>query len=735
MNRAVAFFSLASLVLFCARPASAQDPPREPEVTIKSSVQEVLLDVTVRDSKGRVIKNLKPGDLQIFEDGVKQDIRSFKLVLGRDTESKGPAVSAKAPGSPAASPAGNPLRAVNLICIVFANLDPTTKIWATKAVEEFVKMNMQPEDWVGVFNLGNKLTVLQQFTTKKQEVLEAANKAFLGNNVDFVQSANVVLSATPNIATLNVAVSGNPASGGSVSASLDVTGGELNQQVFNSAEVENSAAANRQRGDMAGARLQFGAIEGMRGMDQMDAMIKQLAPLPGRKSVMLFSPGLATTGDPDMFKAMLDRANKAGVTVYSIDVNGLAADVDQNQASVAALKHAAAVSATQTQMNSNAAMTKEKMHQGDYVDDAVRTTDTQASLRALAEGTGGFLIGGTNDFRKSFQKLVEDVDTHYEVIYHPTSDKYDGRLRSIDVKPIKSDLSVQSRTGYFALPALGTTAAPAQFEMVGLAALSVPKPPHAFEFKAAAYRFRPRVAASQSDLVFEIPVASIQATPVSSIGRYRLHVALLALIKDSSGQVIEKFSQDSPYEIPLENMAKARTTNITFTHPLALPAGHYTAEIAVLDRESGKNSTSTVAFDSPEQKGVGLSSVVLVDSVEPMAKVDAADPLQFEPAPGQGRRVVPALESSIPLTAKPNIFFVVYPDASIAGKPKIQAEFLLNGAVLGKQVADLPAPDASGAIPVVISAVPKEGNCEMRITAIQGASQTVQSVKYTVGAK
>jgi len=705
-------------------------------LTIRQSVQEVLLDVTVRDSKGRVIKNLKPGDLQIFEDGVKQDIRSFKLVLGRDTESKGPAVSAKAPGSPAASPAGHPLRAVNLICIVFVNLDPTTKIWATKAVEEFVKMNLQPEDWVGVFNLGNKLTVLQQFTQNKQEVIDAANKAFLGGAVDFAQAANVVLSATPNIATLNVTVSGNPASGGTVSSSLDVTGGELNQQVFNTAEVENSAAANRQRGDLAGQRLQFGAIEGMRGMDQMDAMIKQLTPLPGRKSVMLFSPGLATVGDPDMFKAMVDRATKAGITVYSIDVNGLSAEMDSSQASTAALKHAAAVSATQSQMNSNAAMTKQKMHQGDYVDDAVRTTDTQASLRALAAGTGGFLIGGTNDFRKSFQKLVEDVDTHYEIIYHPTSDKYDGHLRSIEVKPIKSDLSVQSRTGYFALPALGAAAAPSQFEMVGLAALSVPKPPHAFDFKAVAYQFRPRVAASQSDLVFEIPVANIQATPVSSIGRYRLHIALLALIKDASGQVIDKFSQDSPYEIPLENMAKARTTNITFTHPLALPAGHYTAELVVLDRESGRNSTSTVAFDSPGQKGVGLSSVLLVDSVEPVnGKVDTTDPLQWEPAPGQGRRVVPALESSIPLTAKPSIFFIVYPDASIAEKPKIQAEFLLNGAVLAKQVADLPAPDATGAIPVVISAVPKEGNCEMRITAMQGASQTVQSVKYTVGAK
>ena len=58
-------------------------------------------------------------------------------------------------------------------------------------------------------------------------------------------------------------------------------------------------------------------------MEQLLAMIRQLGTLPGRKSVLLMSPGLATVGDPDLFKSMLDKANKADVTVYSIDVNGL----------------------------------------------------------------------------------------------------------------------------------------------------------------------------------------------------------------------------------------------------------------------------------------------------------------------------------------------------------------------------------------------------------------------------
>jgi hypothetical protein len=354
----------------------------------------------------------------------------------------------------------------------------------------------------------------------------------------------------------------------------------------------------------------------------------------------------------------------------------------------------------------------------------------------LSEGTGGFLIANTNDLRKSFQRLLDDVETHYEIIYHPSSDKYDGRLRSIEVKTPRADLSLQSRTGYFALPAFGSTTQLAPFEMAGLAALNVKQPPHAFEYKAGAYQFRPSSASSQNDVIFEIPAANLKATPSPDLKRYRMHVSLLALVKDSSGQVVDKFSQDSPYEIPEENLAKARATTITFTHPLSLPPGHYTVDMAVLDREANQSSTSKIGFESPEQKGVGLSSILLLQNKEPVkGKVAPADPLEFQLDPTVGERLVPELGTNLTPTATPSVFFVVYPDKAIADKPKIQAEFLLGGKVLGKQMADLPAPDATGAILMQISAPAKLGDCELRITALQGNSSTIRSLKYTVAAK
>ena len=735
MKRLLGPFSLVSLLLPATLLRAQETAPPDPGLTIRQSVQEVLLEVSVRDAHGRIVKNLKPGDLQIFEDGARQEVKSFRLVQAPG-EGKGKAAAGQtAVVANAATPA-NPLKAVNLICIVFANLDAFTKQYAVNGVKDFLKSQIQPDTWIAVFNLESQLVVLQPFTTDRNEVMAAANRAFTGTGADFAQVANAVLNSSPNAASIEVTTAGNPAAGGSVSASMKVTGGQLNPLVVNGADVATGAAANRQRGDLADQRRQFGAIEGMREMDQLLAMIRQLGTLPGRKSVMLMSPGLATVGDPDQFKSMLDKANKADVTVYAIDVNGLNPSVDQSQASSSALKYAAGTSSSQSGKAGSASQTMVQMRESDQVADAVRTTDTQAALRALSEGTGGFLIGSTNDLRKSFQRLLEDVDTHYEVIYHPTSDKYDGRLRSIDVKSSRGDLNIESRTGYYAMPSFDASKQLTPYEMAGLAALNVHQPPRAFEFKASAYQFRPNSAGSQNDVVFEIPVANLQATPVPALKRDRLHLSLLALVKDSSGQVVDKFSQDSPYELPEENLEKARTTSITFAHPLALPAGHYTMEVAALDRESNRASTSKIAFDSPESKGVGLSSILLVGHMEPVnGKIAASDPLEFQPDPAQGKRVVPELDTNLAANVSPYVFFVVYPDKSIADKPKIQAEFLINGQVAAKQVADLPAPDATGAIPMVINTAAKPGNLELRITAMQGSSSSVQSLKYSIAAK
>jgi hypothetical protein len=442
--------------------------------------------------------------------------------------------------------------------------------------------------------------------------------------------------------------------------------------------------------------------------------------------VLLVSTGLLTTGDPEKFQAVIDRATKAGITIYPLDITGLR-EMSSAQASNLALGNVAGVSRGQGQVVSVGAM-KERSLQNDNMEIAVRASDTQASLRDLAESTGGFLIANTNDYRKSFQRVVEDVQSHYQVAYRPTADKFDGRLRKIDVKLARADLSVESRTGYFGMPDLKGSASLQPFEILALGALSADPQPHAFDFHASAFHFASHGGNPATALVIEVPGTSLQAIPNAERKIHYLHAAVLAVVKDSSGQIVDKFSIDAPYQIPEANLAVVRSTPITYAHPLHLPPGRYTIETAVLDREAGRASAASFPYENPEtRKEVDLSSVVLVQRLEAGGQVDAADPLVY-----RGNRIVPLLGPSVPADAKPFVYFVVYPGKAESDKPKLEVEFLVNGKSTAKQVADLPAPDASGTIPMIVRAAMHPGKCELKITAAQGSASVTKSITYTV---
>ena len=686
--------------------------PAASGATIRATVSEVLLDVDVRDSRGRVVKNLQPGDVEVYEDGVKRPLQSLRLVTGREARQ-----------SPARSDAYR-LPVTNSVCIVFHNLDQRTRKFAVEAAQEFLRSELRPDTFAAVFNLGARLTLLHPFSNNRAELLQASNQAFSGRSVDFASDSTAGLSASP----LQVSVEG---AGMTSNGTLAVRGGDLSGSAIAGADVSSGRGADIARADLVGQRQAFLGAEGRRQLDQMLMMVQQLGRVPGRKTVLLLSPGLTLTGDPDELKNLTSSANRANISIYAIDANGMT----QNTATLASsnlLRQAADVSSTQRQDVSSTGtslqMAREQSRQLDSVQDAARTSNTQAGLRALSDGTGGFLVA-TNDLRKPLARIADEMDVRYEVTYQPTSQKLDGRVRRIEVKLTRPELNVRSRTGYYAMPDLdGSPLKP--FEMAALEALSATPQPRAFDYRSGAFRFRPADAGSQCAVAFEVPAASLTATPVPEQKKHRLHASLVALVKDSGGGVVAKVSQDFATEIPDDQLAVVQTNTLSLTRSIKLPPGRYTVETAVLDQEGKKSSTGMFALDNPEQKGLGLSDIVLVQRIEPLSgKPDASDPFQFE-----GRRVIPQMTSTRPANMQPYLYFVVYPDKSRTDKPEVTVQLLVDGRAVAEQTADLPAPDSSGAIPVVIGALARPGHCELKVTASQGDDSVEQTVKYTLAA-
>src|SRR5213594_1585416 len=59
--------------------------PQDQVDVIKVRANEVSLDVVVKDKKGRPVKDLSSSDFEIYEDGMRQQVQSFRFVTREAT--------------------------------------------------------------------------------------------------------------------------------------------------------------------------------------------------------------------------------------------------------------------------------------------------------------------------------------------------------------------------------------------------------------------------------------------------------------------------------------------------------------------------------------------------------------------------------------------------------------------------------------------------------------------------
>jgi len=373
----------------------------------------------------------------------------------------------------------------------------------------------------------------------------------------------------------------------------------------------------------------------------------------------------------------------------------------------------------------------ESMHQTDYLRFGVLSANVQESLRDLAESTGGFLIANTNNTDKLLARVMEDVDTHYELSYRPAAALNDGHFRKVEVKLARADLRVETRGGYFAVPETGEGALTAG-DFAGLHALDAKPSPHAFDYGSKAFRFRSENGTSQYAIAFEVPIANLTATAEAVDKKHRFHASLLALVKNAQGEIVQRVSKDVPSEVPDDYLPALRSETMTYEHAVNLAPGDYTIETAVTDQEGNLASTNILQIENRErEKGPAISDLALAHRVETLNRpADSSDPFEMP-----GKRVAPFVSNALPAGAKPSVYFVVYPDRESNDIPLLRAQFLKDSRVLQNQKSVLPQADSSGAVPMAIQPVAQPGDYEVRITVEQGRATVQRSLKYTIAAK
>src|ERR1700735_2311404 len=391
--------------------------------------------------------------------------------------------------------------------------------------------------------------------------------------------------------------------------------------------------------------------------------------MPGRKSVMYFTSGMYLGPELDTpFRNLMGAANRDNVTFYSVDVRGVMTSA-QNAGAMRQLNSGAKASNITTTGDNR--VTPEQMKAVDTYEVAARA-NVDLALRDMAESTGGFLIGDSNDLRPPLRQVNEEISSYYELSYNPGIESYDGGFRKLSVSANRKDLVIHARNGYFALPPEARAAGLAPFELPLLKALSDGKLSDDVKFRANAVLLQPKKDATGVAILLEVPLHELQ--PVTNSGAIDIHCSLAALIKDSKGELAQKITRDRSFHVTAEQL---KMGNFLDKAMLELAPGKYSLDTAVMDRESLKTGVQHVEFTVPGiGNGVGISALMPMRSYTPNAKgLDPSDPFQFE-----GGSVTPTMD--IVVKKAPNsalrLFFTVYQDATISAKPTVEAEFLQN---------------------------------------------------------
>lgn len=731
--------------LFCQTSSPPAVESNRP--VIHTTTREVLLDMVVRDKHHHPVTDLRPEEVEVFEDGVRQNVRVFRSIQGTeqlktersiaDTQ-KQPALTKRAGDDPHPL---NSMRQVNFVSIVLADIAPLNLEFARQAVLEFLKSDNLPNTYVTIYRFDRSLQVMQPYTSDKDalaKAVDAATKGLRGGgtlnvNATVASSALAMLNAKSEnilaspttLATTAQAVQ-NAQANPLVAIAHDplFAANAASQDV--SIQLGNAMLA--QAGLVKGLRFSTSLSDGMDSMDALHELVRSQESLPGRKVILYLADGLTLPiNRRDAVDNLISYANRSGVSFYTIDSRGLNVE-DPMMDALSAQRRTGAESVAQ----------KVDPINGHLEDDDVELTavaSRQLAMRELAESTGGFAVTNTNEISLPMQHMMEDMRDHYELAYAPTSTNYDGHFRKIDVKISRPKVTLQTRKGYYAVPDLnGEPLQP--FELLALNAMnaqsSAPDSATAsapeFPYQVSAMKFRPRENTVEYEVTFEIPLAGIKAVPDKKTGEVTVRAALVAFIHDSEGEIVKKVSRELVRKVSSADAAQLQADRILYAEPIELRPGHYVIDTAVTDEQTGKTSAKRVSVFVDSGNNLALSSLGLVRRFDALTGPrNPQSPFELE-----NGRVTPTLADSVPPGNPVSLYFVVYPKAAAGEEPRVTVELLRDGKEIARKPVNLSQPAPDGSIPMIVQLSPGQGQCDVLVTARQGTSVAESSLSVKV---
>lgn len=723
---------LSLLLVFWVAVAPVRVCSQDQDEVIRVRSNEVRLDVIVKDKKGRPIRDLKATDFEVLEDGVAQKVESFTFVTreptavasGTENDKSQPATGTTAP------PTGGARSTPTITALVFDRLSTEARALARKAGLSYAEGGMASGGFTGVFGIDQSLRTVQSFTDSASLIRDAVERATGTATSTYNSGAAQIRDNADRIAGLAQQGASSAADAAAAGAAQNSTGAS-----------EAGAAAGRAMAEQKLVEMQMQMLEqyerlerdqeGFATINSLLAVITPMQHLPGRKTIIFFSEGLKLPPSVmQKFPSVINAANRANVSIYSIDAAGLRI---QSGTAEAARELNSIVAAN---MARQAAGT-DRGGSGPYMRGLERNEDLlrfdpRSGLGSLSDQTGGFLIHDTNDLVAGLRRIDDDMNGYYFLTYVPKNKDYDGRFRRINVKVTRTNVDVQSRQGYYAVESAGQLPL-LDYEVPAIAAARNSKNAALFlHGTALGYPSRAGLAL----LLAEAPLSAFKFTNSSDNKNYSTDFSIVALVRDETEQIVQKVSQHYTLSGTAGDLERAKKGDVLFYREAQLPPGKYQVQLIAFDATTGKVNSSTTPLEiaTSDDTKPRLSSIAVLKRAERLTPEEQKRdrPLRFGELlvyPNLGERI------DRETTKQLAYFFTAWPTKNSTKPLQVTLEILQNGRAVGKTSGELPAADERGQVKYASSfGIEKleAGEFELKITVSDGPNSIARSTTFTI---
>ena len=295
------------------------------------------------------------------------------------------------------------------------------------------------------------------------------------------------------------------------------------------------------------------------------ALVDKLKELPGRKTAVLFSSGLALpVGAEDIVGTLAGVANRNRVSFYGVDPRGVAVAGPGTK-----LTQESEGVSTEVWLRGQSKIGEDLRGYGVNVEKDTPDASPMA-LAKLTTSTGGFAAERTNNFSRPIREIAEDARGFYELVYTPPAPSAEGGLRKTEVKVAREGTRVQTRQGYLVGDA---TVSARPYEKRLAEALATEPLAADVEMWDRVLRFAWDGTEMTHVLWVAVPLAKVALAQDTQAGKFKGDVSVLARVKDASGKVVATFSRPYPLDGPLDQVTRAQSQSIPFVRRLKLPPG------------------------------------------------------------------------------------------------------------------------------------------------------------------